>query len=234
MKIRSARLKMLLLPQGFLHSHVGTDSLTFFRQDSLVGLFQKIHVDCQGKDGEAVYGNVSSSVLKFLHLKIETRHHLRELDANNERNWTIVEDNAQAKIWEDRFVEIAPAAAEAYAREHGEGLLQRTADARKVSSTILRGLDPTKSLSQLLQDFQARRGTQFVKVAERLAEWPGVMQVCEAHELYTVTCCAILSHAQALPFVGQDPLENDNLMWQIELVADGLLSLSKATGSERK
>jgi hypothetical protein len=227
MRIRCSRLKLLLLPKGFHFSDFGGSKLTFFRQDSSVDLFQKVQVDCQGTNGEAVYGNVTVSVLKFLHLKIDIRNHLTDLDVDKERNWTIIEDSAQAKIWEEQFARIAPAFAEAHARRNGERLLQMTAQARNDASEVLQQIDSTKRLSQLIQEFQATRGRQLLNEAERLARWPGVMQVYDAEELYTVACCAILNSAQGPSFIGQDPLKSDMLMWQIQLVADRLLSRLK-------
>jgi hypothetical protein len=224
MTISHFRLRHLLLPQGFADSQVSRASMTFFRKDTREGLFQKIHVDFQGSYNEAVYGNVSASVARYLFLKIDLRHHLMELDTDKERNWTIIETIEQAKTWEKRFAEVAPATAETFARERGNELLERTGHARHRSADHLRRLDPTKSIHQQVINFETANGSEFRRHAEKLAEWPGVMQVPDADEVYVLACCAVVSGNEESAFVGQDPLQNDELMWQIQLVADGILS----------
>ena len=102
-------------------------------------------------------------------------------------------------------------------------MLNQTADARRRSLELVQQFDSTKSLYQQIQEFEARHGQRFRKEAERLAEWPGVLQVSDGEELYLLACCAVLTGEQGTAFSGQDPLENDELMWQIQLVADGIL-----------
>ena len=49
------------------------------------------------------------------------------------------------------------------------------------------------------------------------------MLVDDAEITYLLACCAVLSGNEGAAFIGQDPLKNDALMWQIQLVADGIL-----------
>jgi hypothetical protein len=223
MTINHSRLKLLLTPEGFVESIIESDSMTFVRTDRLEGLFQKIHVDCQGRMGEAVYGNVSTSVTKYIQLKIDERRHLMELDIDKDRNWTVIKTAEDAKRWELRFVEIAPVAAQRFTREHGDELLRRTSHARHRASKHLQRLNSSQSLYQQIQQFEATKGADFRKAAERLAESPGVMQLFDSEEAYLLACCAVLSGAENKTLVEQDPLHNEELMWQIQLIADGIL-----------
>jgi len=67
--------------------------------------------------------------------------------------------------------------------------------------------------------------------ARHLAEFPGVLQQRSAEEVYELAALTILRfenevEASAPSFHGQSPLENDSLMWRIQLVADHILSQS--------
>lgn len=223
MKINRNRLTKHVSRHGFTQSQAEPNSLTFVRPDARRELFQKIHVDCQGKRSEYVYGNVSVSVVKHMHLKIDARNHLMELDVNKERYWTLVESDDQAKAWENHFADVAPRAADSWAHTHGDALLRRTEKARVRSANNLRKLTLTRPLGQQIQAFEAMRGSRLVSDAMRLAAWPGVMQIYGAEELYTLACCAVLSGDESAEYAGQDPLRHDELMWQIQIVADGIL-----------
>jgi hypothetical protein len=198
--------------------------MTFFRLDSQPDLYQKLHVEFQGRRREAVYGSVSVSVVRHVHLKIDVRQHLLALDADCERYWTIVDSAEEAGAWEKRFSNLAPVAAEAIARSHGSELLERTSHARRRAIHHLHCLHSAEQLYPQIRQFEEARGAESLDRAARLAEWPGVMQVYGAGEIYLLACCAVLSGDEEEAFVDQDPLENDELMWQIQLVADRILS----------
>ena len=223
MKIDKHRLKSLLLPLGFETSDMESNSLTFTRPDIGRGVYQKICVHFQGRRNEAVYGDVSVSVAKFISLKIEELMLLDELASNKERCWTIIETTADAKLWERKFAEVAPVAVERFSAEHANAMLERTGQARRRSIELLQHLDSTLSVYAQLRRFELQLESSTYKRALRLSEWPGVLQVYDAEEIYQVACCAVLSGREGAAFIDQDPLHNDELMWQIQLIADALL-----------
>jgi hypothetical protein len=53
------------------------------------------------------------------------------------------------------------------------------------------------------------------------------MQLYDSEEIYLLACCAVLSGNDESRFIDQDPLKDPELMWQIQLVADGILSWSR-------
>ncbi len=228
MKIDKNRLNLLLSPLGFESLDLRSNTLTFCRPDVARGVYQKICVDLQGRRNEAVYGDVSVSVTKFISLKIDELMTLNEIASNKERCWTIIETTAEAKVWERKFADVAPAAVERFSAEHAEALREKTSQARRRSVALVQHLDPTLSSYAQLRRFESQLEASVYKRAMRLSEWPGVLQVYDADEIYQLACCAVLSGREGAAFLDQDPLHNDELMWQIQLVADALLARERS------
>jgi hypothetical protein len=186
-----------------------------------------------GKKDEAVSANVGVGITRFLGYGVKQELLMDVADVKEMldeygfwvpgRGRAIIETAERAKAWERRVAEVAPAAAHSCALQHGNELLMQAAHARQRSFELLQQLDSKKSLYQQIQELEARHGHGYRKEAERLAESPGVMQVFDAEELYLLACCAVLTGEKGTAFTGQDPLNNDELMWQIQLVADGIL-----------
>jgi hypothetical protein len=60
--------------------------------------------------------------------------------------------------------------------------------------------------------------------ARRLAEAPGVLLLSGASDVYLLSCLSVLHEAPNNYVIGAYPLSNEDLMSQIQLVADGILS----------
>lgn len=223
MKIDANRLNLLLAPLGFEIPEKHSHSLTFCRPDNDRGVYQKICVDFQGRRKEAVSAHVFISVTKFMSLKIEEFRELKEIAGNKERAWTIIATTSEARVWEHKLAETAPSAVERFSAEHANALRERTSRARHRTAELMQHLDSTRSVYAQLRRFESQLDESIYKRAVRLSEWPGVMQVYDADEIYQLACCAVLSGREGVAFLDQDPLHNDELMWQIQLVADGLL-----------
>jgi len=232
-KVSETRLSGLMTASGFRRALRRNSDFAWNRWNSLLGLSEWVVVEFAGKKNEAVSVKVGVGVTRVLGFGAKQEVLMEVADIKElldeygfwipGRGQAIIETVEKAKTWERRVAEVAPAAAECYALQHGNELLNQTAHARQRSLELVRQFDSTKSLYQLIQEFEARHGHRFRKEAERLAEWPGVMQVFDGEELYLLACCAVLTGDQGTAFSGQDPLKNDELMWQIQLVADGIL-----------
>jgi hypothetical protein len=111
-----------------------------------------------------------------------------------------------------------------FVSEVGAALLKRTEAARQFARDRLGRLVPGPGVSEQIAELERSMPSVLAAEARRLAAWPGVMQVAEAEGIYVLACLCVLhgNEHQSLP--GQDPLSNDELMWRIQLVADGILS----------
>ncbi|MFN0197434.1 MAG: hypothetical protein ACKVT0_11875 [Planctomycetaceae bacterium] len=221
MKVSQRRLQKLLEPIGFITRRVGRHDLGFIRPDVLSDLYLLIELSFAGKKNEAVAGYVFISVTRWICIKgISEGNLLLNVASDKERGHTIVETTSQAKEWEYLLARNAPTAVEALAREHGQSLLDRSAHARQRAALHIQRLDRTEPLYAQIIKFDVN----LINAAQRLAEWPGVMQVYDAEEIYLLASAMVLSGDEEFSYWGQDPLHNDDLMWQVQLVADEILS----------
>lgn len=232
-KVSETRLSDLLTATGFQSASRWYGGYAWNRWNSRLGVSEWILVGFAGKKNESVSANVGVGITRTLAFGISHELLAEVADAQEMFEkygfWTpgrgraTLETVQQSRSWERRVAEIAPAVAGSYALQHGNELLKQTIHARQRSSELLRHLDPTKSPYQQIQELEARHGHAYGKEAERLAEWPGVMQVFNAAELYLLACCAVLTGEEGTALIGKDPLKDVELMWQIQLVADGIM-----------
>jgi hypothetical protein len=233
MKPSKARIGKKLRPLGFKieRDSIRTDGYEWGRQRTDMPILEWINAHLGGKKLEAAAAYVSISVTrvvggfglgKFLLLKdfphLTTRGH------------TILDTEADARAWEDRLVEIGPPAAAALAVETGPALLESTAAARQAAEKYLALLRPLAEAQYLEQAMRNLCQPAEIDSAYRLAEWPGVLLVRGAQDIYLTVCMAILHFAPRVEtdhrsFHGVDPLrEKDHeLMKRIQLLADALL-----------
>ena len=236
-KVSETRLSGLLCASGFRSVSRWHGDYAWNRWNSLLGVSEWILVEFAGKRNEAVTAKVGVGITGTLAFGISTEllvevADVREIDDKDGfwipgRGRAIIETLERAQEWERRLAKVAPAAAHSYALQHGDELLNQTTHARQRSAHLVRQLDCKKSLYQHIQELTARHGRDSRKKAERLAEWPGVAHTCEMDELYLLACCAVLTGEEGLALAGLDPLKHDELMWQIQLVADGILGRAK-------
>lgn len=241
-KVSEKRLSRLLGPKGFrrgLHRNVG---FAWSRWNVSLDVYEWMFVEFAGKRSEAViasigvgvtgvisYGEIQELLLQVADVKELVDEHGFWVPG---RGRSIIDSVRVAKSWEVQLAGIAPGAALSHSQLHANELLQRTAKARRRTIELVRLVDSSKSLYQQIQEFVSRHGATYRREAERLAEWPGVMQVADAEELYLLACCVVLTGEQGAEFFGRDPLRDDDLMWQIQLVADGVLLRARSQGEE--
>lgn len=231
--INETRLSELLTASGF---RIGTrwyGGYAWNRWNALLGVSEWILIGVAGKKRESVATYVGVGVTRVLAFNIQHRL-LTELADSKEivdkngfwlpgRGRAVIKSIEMAMAWERKVLDVAPIAAEIYAREHGDEILKRTASARQESWEILSQLQPSETLYQSIQQLRSKHGGDLLKKAERLAEWPGVMQVEDSEDVYLLACCGIMSRKEGDSSFVEDPIVNEELMWQIQLVVDRIL-----------
>ena len=228
MRIDASRVLGLLgREQGFALAWREPDEFSLVRPSTLDGLFEQIVIDAAGRSGEAIGCDVAISVVRSQlgtkgMCEMET---LAELATDAERGVAIIQTAGQAQEWEKGVARIAPTAARALAQREGAALLARTARARAAVEAHLTKLPVAGDLDVLKTWLLGRLELDGLNVARRLAKSPGVLQKAGAESRYEVACSAIVLfevRSQDLADAKLDPLENRELMWRIQLLADRL------------
>lgn len=194
-KVRPARLLPPLASHAFIAGPElkSKDSFSFVRPARVPELFEWILVEAQGKQSEAVYAKVVTS-LAFSILDRRSFGEERAVTGmpfeDEERGWSIVETQAAAREWEHHLVELAPLQAEQLTAECGEGLLRRTEEARCAAKCYLARLDFAKPLSAQIEELRPNADLKQLGVAERMAySWPH----CD-EEIFALAWLCILSY----------------------------------------
>lgn len=234
MSISVARIRSILEQDGFVLVGNNTSGQSSFRRTaSQSHLFEWIIVDCAGRQHEAVVGSIATSVTKCILTKglMEMRL-LDEIAGIEERGWTIVDSIRHAKEWEAQLAKVAPMRSAEMATEVGPDILERTKLARIAVGKYLGSLTHMEDVDIQLKLLRGQAKQYIVADAERLANWPGVLQVAGAEAQYLLATLCVLyfqRHVEdeSFTFMGSDPLENDQLMWRIQLLADNFLAGSK-------
>ena len=238
-KVSEKRLSELFAAAGFQIASRWYGDAAWNRWNPVLGISEWILVGFSGKRNEAVSTDVGVGITRNLAFGISHELLVEAADSHEMvdqhgfwspgRGKAILETVELSRAWERRVAEIAPTAAECYARKHRNELLERTIYARQRASELLRQFDANKPRFEQIQELKVRYGNAYAVEAQRLAEWPGVMQVFDADELYVLACFFVLTGDEGPAFIGQDPLKNDELMWQIQLVVDGILFAVKGS-----
>jgi hypothetical protein len=210
------------------------DSFTFVRKSKSPDLFEWIFVEASGKKSEAVVASVATSltsrILDRRDLAVERL--LMEIAEDQERGWSIVESQAEAREWESRLVDVAPVRADQLTEERGDELLHRTEEARRAVKRYLVHLDLAKPVATQIEQLRHNADPKQLGVAERLAWW----WHC-AEDIFALSWLCIVSFEAEVEdppksFAVQNPNFNAELLWRIELIADKLLSSRNETAAE--
>jgi hypothetical protein len=235
MRIQTSRLLRHLSRHGFALVHNGGGGKTcLVRPDSSMRTIQWIVVDSSGKKGEAAVAYIGVGVTRRIAFKgLLDLQLLEEIAEDKDRGWTIIITDQDALAWEEKLIRVAPRCAKEFASEHGPILLQRTEAVRNAVGKYLSHLDTEQAIEGQLKSLERRASERMLTDGERLAGWPGVVQIPEASAVYRLACLAIVSFEHEVeenrrPFAGQNPLEDDGLMWRIQLIADELLCRQNA------
>lgn len=227
MKISCARAGKLLKPKGFVTRRTSplVRHCAFVRPDQNPSLYQQIDVSFVGRHDEVVVAHIAASVARWIRVKgLSVSRLLVEIAIEQERGWSIIGTKAEAEDWEQSLAEVGPIAVTKFVAEVGAALIERTEGARQFARDRLARLDPERDVSDQIAEFERSMPSILVTEARRLAAWPGVMQVDEAEGIYVLACLSVLHGNDHLCLPDRDPLLNDELMWRIQLVADGILS----------
>jgi len=220
-------LEKLLEAHGFDTAWRSGSDLLFVRPSSVVGLFEHVLIGSAGPKREAIYADVVISIVQH---RLGTKglcelHLVEEVAADKERGWTVMRTLEESREWARKLADVAPRAAAALAAEKGPALLARTVTARAAVEAYLKQLPDAADLNVLTTWLLGRLGGDGVALARRLADGPGVLQNAGAEPLYEVACLAIVLFevgSQGLAEAKLDPLEDEGLMWRIQLLVDRL------------
>jgi hypothetical protein len=230
MKVKPLRLLSDLQHEHFQLARVSAveDSFAFVRGDTLPDLYQWIWIQPGGKRGEAVLTYLAVSVAKWIALKglMETKL-MSGIGEDPERGWTIVDSEYQARKLEQRLVQLAPSAVAEFAATHGSDLLAQTEAARKAANKYLSCIESYPSAEAALGNLRAISDETTVDEADRIMNWTAMRQLAGCPELYEIACLCLLNNSARVEgtdvaYFGQDPLENIQLMWRIQLIVDKL------------
>jgi hypothetical protein len=201
------------------------DECGFVRRSGSLELYEQLIVKSVGKYGEAVFANAAVSIVSgpMATKGMVEMHLLEELATDQERGWAVIESEKQITKWEQQLAEVGPRRARELALRKGYELLNRTESARRVVGSILVALPPPTDLDALYRWLQERTPEAERAEAARLAQWAGVMRLRGGEIVYHVAALALETLVHLESDLGRDPIENPELMWQIQLLVDRLV-----------
>jgi hypothetical protein len=227
--ISAERLLTLLHPLNFRQGLAtrAAGSLTFVRRSSLSELFDSIIVDCQGRNGEAVYASVGISATRTVMYKVLGDVRLIEVLADNkDRGWTVIDDANQAKYWERRLAAVAQQEVADWAAQVGPRILEQTRNARAAAVQYLERLRHAGGADEVLKQLQARASQRTADAAKRLFESPGGSGVAGTESAYRAACYALMLDAKEVEVAEYLTVDsaatNVEVMMRIHLLADRL------------
>ena len=245
-RVSKARLSPLFARHGFSPGAPWYGGWTWRRWNDRIGVSEWVVVGFAGKNSESVSVNRGVGVTRIIAIGLEHELLMEAADVKElvdedgfwlpDRGRAIIETVERAKEWEAQLAQIAPKRTAEMAADVGPGVLSRTASARAAVEKYLSLLSNTEVIDTQLRHLQQQTARSVVADAERLVEWPGVLQVAGAEAQYSLAALHILHFQRQVEgavesFIGSDPLENDQLMWRVQLLADALLADS---GAEQK
>ena len=215
------------------------DSLTFVKASAIEELFESIIVFRFGDRGEVVAGQVGASVTFAVASKIlGIIKHLTELDENQEMHWTKTTDDAKARQWEDRLLQVAPQRATEWAASMGPAILEATKAAREVVPRYLACLELSDDLEFVLNRFERTASSEIRNDVERLLHSPGGglghggLRSSQARH---IAYYALLVHSgdveQGKSFLGLVPGQNHDYLQRIHILSDRILRYDHRTGN---
>ena len=232
MKVEPSRLANALRDERFqlAQQACGDNAFVLLREDLVPDLFQWIWVNASGKRGEAVFAYAAVSVAKWIAFKgLMDLRPMIELGENPERGTTIIETDVKAQAWERKLIEYAPQEVSRFAAERGSALLETTKTARRSVAEYLKRVDLSDSAARALLTMWDGADETTCTEADRLMNWTAMQQIRGRETLYEMACLWVLRYSSevdgaCVSYFGQDPLENTDLMWRIQLIVDKLFT----------
>ena len=212
--------------------------MSFYRPTSNPELFQVVSIDASGKRDEAVAAHAGITLVRYIFRKgLIDQCVVLDVAEDQERAWTIIETEQEARRWEGQFAQIVPLRAAEYAEQHGPDLLQRTKKVRAWASICI-GLIPGdiecsdyfRRESKIVSPHTTRRATELSDLNCAFYEYE-----------YAYLVSAITLLQQPVTFVDQhelnrsprdfDVLTKKETRLVLHLTADLLLARSRIAGS---
>lgn len=232
MKLDYDRLAEHLAQTGFSRGYPTRNvaSASFVRQSTLPNLYESISFGAAGRDGEAVFAEIGTSVIKTVTYKrLGDVRILTEVASDKARGWTVVKSPTAARKWEDEVLSVAPQACQTWTTAVGTGIWQRNqegyAQLDRYRRTVPLGVSPKdiyKSLEAGLNDFDSARAEAIFENGGR-----GVRGTEIAHK---IACMILAMHVKTIEpervdLQTQTPLTNVELMDRVFVLADSFIQI---------
>jgi hypothetical protein len=243
MMLRPFRLEGLLSVHGYNLSYVDKiEKWAAYRScKSNDPLSKWIVASSLGKRGEWLVGKVAITVTKhkltaFMGLSEEQL--LFDVAVDKDSGDTLVTSQAEVVEWEQRLVPVALKAVEELTKQRGPELLSRTSSARKAVDKYLKMLPRGGHLPEILRTLERGSPSELLVASRRLAGKPSVVRDEGWEDYYYMTCLCLLKFSDRIEGLrlggDEQPLDNKDLMWRIQLFADHLIEAHQMTTSASK
>jgi hypothetical protein len=200
-------------------------SFGIVRPTNDASLFEWIIVESAGRQHEAIAATVAVSVTKNVpFFRLMEMKPVVEIADDSFRGSAVVSSEGAADNWIGRLRYLALQYIAATTASRGAMLLEKTLRTRQAVEKYWFFL----SLRDKLLDPAVVDSLNTRREAARLAEWPGVVHLFGADDVYLSACLTILRlenqvEESSESFMGKNPLINQELMWRIQLLVDRLL-----------
>jgi len=204
--------------------------VAFFRARSDEPLYEWITCEFVGRKGDAAICWIGVSATRLVQFKGLTEFRLLDdVATDQERGWTVIDGLEELHAWEASVVKHAVPRVSVMDDKVGCELLEKTRESRRLAGECVRHVNAFGTFDEAFSAIKDRASSDQYETSQRLAHWPGVVQVPGAASMYELACLAILTGKRSdklpdLSNASETPLEDERLMWEIQLVVDGVLA----------
>jgi len=223
--------KLLVLGFNLMPSAMPNSKFTFVRK-RLDQAFERVVCEFVGKKNDAAVCWIGISLTHTIPFKGLTENLLMEdVASDKDRGWTIIESKDDRCKWLRSVAEIAVPKLNQIAEGLAKTLIENCGQSLERAKSCIVAVERVTSVETMLLTLKANASEDELRVAERIVEWPGVVQIADSRTTYEVAALLVLQNLYKSrlpnPSISKEmPLENTNLMWEIQLVADSLLQRS--------
>jgi len=223
--------KLLVLGFNLIPNAMPNSKFTFVRK-RLSHAFERIVCEFIRKKNDAAVCWIGVSLTHTIPFKGLTENLLvEEVASDTDRGWTIIKSKDDLSKWLQSVAEIAVPKLNQIAAELAKTIVGNCEESLERAKSCIVAVERVTSVEAMLLTLKANATEDERRVAERIVEWPGVVQLADSRTTYEVATLLVLQnlYKSRLPNplnTTEMPLENTNLMREIQLVADSLLQSS--------
>ena len=192
-------------------------------------VFERIVCEFTGRNNDTAVCWIGVSMTRSIPFKGLTENLLlEEVASDRNRGWTVVKSNEDRCKWFRSVAESAILKLEQIADPLAKLLKANCRESMHRAKACLKEIERHASVNAAILSTKAKASEEQLRVAERIIEWPGVVQIRGTRPIYELATHLVLQELYASRLPNPDepkemPLENTTLMWEIQLVADSLL-----------